>query len=374
MALQLRELTREEHKTLEQLLHARKVPAGKLKRAQVIWLANQGLRTPDIAERLQVSERMVRNRIHRFNEQGLQGLEEAPRSGRPVTYTPEEVSSIIQTALSHPRDLGEDYATWTLDRLVDYLHRVKGIRMKRSRISEIFIEEGLSWRHEESWFGERVDPDFARKRGAITTLYTTPPQGSVTVCLDEMGPQGVKSYPGKQLVYPEAAEAKPAGRAKQTIDYGRRGKAGYVFGALKPVDGEVFTATYTRRKLVNWIDFLQHVEEWIPKDVERVYAVLDNLTMHRAMDVLFFNLAYPRWEFVFQPTAAAYLNLIEPWWKTLKSLAFKGRRFESWQQVEEAVQKATTYWNEHRHPYVWGRRRRHRPRRKPGIARLPLAA
>jgi transposase len=197
---------------------------------------------------------MVRNRLHRFNEQGLQGLEEAPRSGRPVTYQPEVVSEIIQTALSHPRDLGEDYATWTLDRLVDYLHRVKGIRMKRSRISELFIEEGLSWRHEESWFGERVDPDFARKKGAITSLYTAPRERSVTVCLDEMGPQAVKSYPGKQLVYPEAAETKPAGRAKQAIDYGRRGKAGYVFGAMTPTDGEVFTATYPRRKLVNWID------------------------------------------------------------------------------------------------------------------------
>ena len=108
---------------------------------------------------------MVRNRLHRFNEQGLVGLEEAPRSGRPVTYTPEEVSSIIQTALSNPRELGEDYATWTLDRLVDYLHRVKGIRMQRSRISEIFIAEGLSWRHEETWFGDRVDPEFAKKRG-----------------------------------------------------------------------------------------------------------------------------------------------------------------------------------------------------------------
>ena len=74
MALRLRELTKEEHTTLEQLLHARKVAAGKLKRAQVIWLAKQGLRTPDIAERLQVSEPMVRKRIHRFNEQGLAGL------------------------------------------------------------------------------------------------------------------------------------------------------------------------------------------------------------------------------------------------------------------------------------------------------------
>jgi transposase len=165
MALRLRELSKEEHTTIERLVHARNTPVGKLKRAQIIWLARQGLATPEIAKQLKVSERMVRNRLHRFNEQGLVGLEEAPRSGRPVTYTPEEVSRIIQTALSHPRDLGEDYASWTLDRLVEHLHRVKGIRMQRSRISEIFIAEGLSWRHEETWFGERVDPDFAKKRG-----------------------------------------------------------------------------------------------------------------------------------------------------------------------------------------------------------------
>jgi len=63
---------------------------------------------------------------------------------------------------------------------------------------------------------------------------------------------------------------------------------------LQPRTGEVLTATYTRRTLVNWIDFLQQVQEWIPQDVEGVYAVLDNLTMHRAVDVLLFNLAYPR--------------------------------------------------------------------------------
>jgi transposase len=165
MMLRLRERSEEERKTIERLVHARNTPAGKLKRAQIIWLASQGRQTPEIAKQLSVSERMVRNRLHRFNEQGLQGLEEAPRSGRPVTYTPEEVSSIIQAALSKPRDLGEDYATWTLDRLVDYLSRIKGVRMKRSRISEIFIAEGLRWRHEETWFGDRVDPDFAKKRG-----------------------------------------------------------------------------------------------------------------------------------------------------------------------------------------------------------------
>ncbi len=57
----------------------------------------------------------------------------------------------------------------------------------------------------------------------------------------------------------------------------------------------------------------------------------------------------------------------------LRSLALAGRRFETWDEVCEAVAQATAYWNAHRHPFVWGRRRRHRPRRQPGIALLPKA-
>jgi hypothetical protein len=81
--------------------------------------------------------------------------------------------------------------------------------------------------------------------------------------------------------------------------------------------------------------------------------------MHHCRDLLLFMIHHPRWEFVYQPTYAAYLHLIEPWWKVLRSLALKGRRFENWQQVEEAVEEATAYWNAHKHPFVWGRRRRH---------------
>ena len=103
--------------------------------------------------------------------------------------------------------------------------------------------------------------------------------------------------------------------------------------------------------------------------MERVYAVLDNLNIHSAPDVLLFGLLHPRWEFVFQPKYAAYLNLIEPWWKVLRSLALKGRRFEAWAEIEEAVERATAYWNDHRHPFVWGRRRRHRQSRRLGHRR-----
>ena len=163
----------------------------------------------------------------------------------------------------------------------------------------------------------------------------------------------------------------PVQRAKMESDYEHHGK-GDVFGALKPATGEVLTACYTRRTKESWLDFLQQVEQWVEPAVERVYAVMDNLGMQKGTDALLFALAHPRWEFVFQPTRAAYLNLIEPWWKTLRSLAFAGQCFGSWQAVEQAVKEATDYWNAHRHPFVWGRRRRHQVPRSPGILWLRL--
>jgi hypothetical protein len=103
---------------------------------------------------------------------------------------------------------------------------------------------------------------------------------------------------------------------------------------LQPATGEAFTLTFEHRTTVNWVDFLGAVER------------------------------------VFQPKYAAYLNLIEPWWKVLRSLALKGRRFKAWAETRRRS-RATAYWNDHRHPFVWGRRRRHRQSRRFGIAAMP---
>jgi transposase len=105
----------------------------------------------------------VRRWIHRFNAEGLAGLADRRRAGRPATYTAEQVATLIATALTAPRTLGLPFAAWTLDRLAAYLHEHSGIAMKRSRIDEILLQEGLRWRKHETWFGERVDPEFAEK-------------------------------------------------------------------------------------------------------------------------------------------------------------------------------------------------------------------
>jgi hypothetical protein len=65
-----------------------------------------------------------------------------------------------------------------------------------------------------------------------------------------------RSHPGRDLVRPQPP---PAGRARQEIDYGRRGK-GYVFGAFCPATGAAFTQPYPGRGAANWVAFLEEVE------------------------------------------------------------------------------------------------------------------
>jgi hypothetical protein len=184
-----------------------------------------------------------------------------------------------------------------------------------------------------------------------------------------MGPDGAKSFPGRRLVRQTAGPARRA-RATQEVDDGRRGR-GYVFGAFVPATGEACTLSYPGRTIANWLNFLDRVDAWLPAKPASVYAILDNLSTHRALDVLLWALTHPRWAFVFQPTHAADLNLIEPWWKILRSLALKGRRFANWEEVRWAVEAATAYWNAHRHPFRWGQPRSRRAGRPPGVARVP---
>jgi transposase len=161
----VRDLTADEFATIKRLAHSHTAPAQNVQRAQIIWRASHGESASVIAARVGLDGETVRKRIHRFNAEGLDALKDRYRSGRPLTYTPAQTATVIATALTKPETLGLPFAAWTLDRLTAYLHEAKGIAMQRSRIDEILLHEGLRWHKHETWFGERVDPAFAEKRG-----------------------------------------------------------------------------------------------------------------------------------------------------------------------------------------------------------------
>lgn len=164
MTIRVRALSDEETQGLGRMARSRTLGAGLVRRAQIVQHAVDGLSAPEVVAKMGLCGATIRFWLKRFNERGLLGLEEEVRSGRPATYAAEERSAVIAAALSRPAELDLPFASWTLDRLVAYLGE-RGVGMKRSRVSEVLLAEGLKWRHEETWFGARVDPEFTRKRG-----------------------------------------------------------------------------------------------------------------------------------------------------------------------------------------------------------------
>lgn len=165
MVLALRALTGEEEVELRRLVESRTAAVRAVERARIIWLAHRGWRAPAIAHELRLCGPTVRLWIKRFNAEGLAGLRDRSRRGRPSTYRDAQIGRVLALALADPDALDLPFGSWTLDRLAEYLHDVEGIPIRRSRIAEVLRAEGLRWRTQETWFGERVDPAFAEKRG-----------------------------------------------------------------------------------------------------------------------------------------------------------------------------------------------------------------
>jgi transposase len=163
--LTLRPLTDPEAEAIQRLAHSRTEPARTVERARMVWRAHQGARVPAIARELGLCAATVRLWLKRFDAAGVDGLQDAPRSGRPPVYAAAEVGAVVEASLTKPDELGLPFGSWTLDRLTAYLREEKGVGIGRTRIGQILREEGLRWRTQEAWFGERPDPAFAEKRG-----------------------------------------------------------------------------------------------------------------------------------------------------------------------------------------------------------------
>jgi len=173
-----------------------------------------------------------------------------------------------------------------------------------------------------------------------------PPPRTRVICIDELGPLSAKTYPGaewKQGPY----------RATFEPDYGRRGTV-WVHGGFEPATGQATILTSPRRDSASHVQLLEQMMIEFPAD--RWILIEDNLSIHKGRLTRLALAAWPEVQVQFIPKYACWLNLIEPWWKQLRSLALKGKRFESDEQLVESLIAATHYWNAHCYPYRWKKR------------------
>jgi len=161
----------------------------------------------------------------------------------------------------------------------------------------------------------------------------------------------VKTYPGAEWkIGPQRATFEP--------DYGRRGKL-WAHGAFEPATGQGALVLSGTRDSASHIQLLEQIMIQFPAD--RWLLIEDNLSTHTSRAVRLALLARPEMQVQFLPKYACWLNLIEPWWKQMRSLALQGHRFETVDELSAALTAALAYWNEHKHPYRWKKQPQEQP-------------
>jgi transposase len=177
-----------EEAKIRKLAGARHAPADWVQRARIITLSWAGWHTTAIAAELGCHPKTVRERLHRFNAAGLDGLGDRPIPGRPRRLSEQERGRIIAMARSDPpgrpqRNDGGGLraadehapAQWTLDSLVEAA-QAEGIEVHRSQVRRILMAERVRWRHTRSW-AQSTDPDFAPKERRSSSSTPTRRRG-----------------------------------------------------------------------------------------------------------------------------------------------------------------------------------------------------
>jgi len=168
MAIYVRPLREEEKEMLEEISHSRKESADKIKRAQILLLSNERLKATEISRQIGLHPNIVRDRIHRFNDEGIEAaLQDRPRCGRPLTYDEEARGTIIQTARTCPKAVGVEMCHWTLQQLQYYLNDKKDIAIGYRQIQRVLKAERINWRKSRTWL-KSSDPEFTQKRGQLS--------------------------------------------------------------------------------------------------------------------------------------------------------------------------------------------------------------
>jgi transposase len=181
--IHLRSLTSDERIEVQRLAASRKEPIRLVQRARIIAAMDDdaALTATEAGFRAGFhSTAMGPMWVKRFNEAGLSGLADRPRSGHPPTHSQEVRSALISLALQKPRSLGYPFKLWTLERLQCAFEARQGVHLSDSTIWTWMEGEGFQWKRQESWFheAERHDPEFVEKRGASSRRTWRPHQAS----------------------------------------------------------------------------------------------------------------------------------------------------------------------------------------------------
>ena len=167
------------------------------------------------------------------------------------------------------------------------------------------------------------------------------------VCVDELGPVTPRNFP------PAPGWSADGHRIKAPLDYERGPDKVWIYGALCVQDGQTLTQTAPARNTMGYLALLRRLDDAYPYG--DLYLITDNLSSHSSGPIRDWLAAHPRIQQAFIPVGAAWLNLIEGWWRIFRRKAFAGQSLADHRDIAYVTAIATAQLNHHARAWIWGR-------------------
>jgi transposase len=169
--IQLPPMTPTQREQLDRLYHTTKVPRLRTRAPMVLLAAEQGLKVLQIARIVREREATVLRWLKRYLAEGLEGLQDAPRPGRPAQITEAYTTELMAAVRRRPRSLGLPFSLWTLQRLVDFLAERTGIRVSDETVRRALKQAGIVLSRPQHQISS-PDPAYALKKRRLKTPAT----------------------------------------------------------------------------------------------------------------------------------------------------------------------------------------------------------
>lgn len=141
-------------------------------RAKIILLKDEGYTVPEIRMATNHHDVNIRKWIHRFNDQGVEGIVSRIHKHRSIKVTPELENKIVEIATKNPRDYyGLPFSTWSLRVLAGYVSKELNFveKISHTEIRNILLKHGIRYRQSKITLGNSQDPEYhLKKRGLMT--------------------------------------------------------------------------------------------------------------------------------------------------------------------------------------------------------------
>lgn len=352
MTVYVRTFQNQEDEVLQALAKASSVPAQIVQRAKLILRSAQKAQPLTIAQEIGLSVSRVREWIGRFNTEGLLGLFDQPRSGRPREYDAQQALRVVEIATSPPADLGLPINTWSLSHLQRYLQEETAVgRLCRETIRAILRQHGISLQKAQHW-QQSNDPTFEEKKEDITAYYLRPADNTLILCVDQKGPVQFRRRDGDHY--------RPEGKPAHVPDEYERHGTGYLLAALNPHSGQVWGRCFQKYNSGTVIWFLGWLLRQLPEEVQ-IVIIWDNASPHSQTVKAWLRKRFgERVSWQHTPTKAAWLNLIEAWMSMFERDVIDNSDFQGLADFSAAAKRYVAYYNEQCHPFRWGHKREHR--------------